>query len=116
MRPVDNVFAQTYSHLRYAVLGLLVPRGVVVERPPDARKGWKVQVAVILAHDFLYDDCHLFLVDDVARGVHVCFRIGIKHRGVHAFDGIGKQLEHPIRVFDVRNHISGVYARKRLIM
>ena len=42
-------------------------------------KRWVVVSVVLRASHLLYDYSHLFLVDKIACGGHVCFAVGIEH-------------------------------------
>ena len=73
-------------------------------------------VAIPVAHHFLKDDCHLLLVDDVLRGEHISLGVLIIDRGIDALDGTSQHPQHLILVLQIRYHIGGVDARKRLVM
>ena len=68
---VDDVLAQSQCEADHALFRLFLPDGVIVERTRHARERRVVAVAVLCAHHLLEDDCHLLLVDDVARRLHV---------------------------------------------
>ena len=113
---VDDIFAEAYCHLGHAVFGFFLAYRIVVERAAHAGERREVEIAVLLAYNFLNDDGHLLLVDDIARGVHIGFRCGIEHRGVDGLDGVGEHVKHLVRVVVTRNHIGGIDSGKWLIV
>ena len=64
----------------------------------------------------LQDDCHLLLVDDIARCGHISLGIAIEHRGIHTLDGTRQHLKHLILVLKIRYHIGGIDSCKGLIV
>ena len=113
---VYNVFPQSECQVDDAFFGLLVAQGVIIQRACYAGHAGVVAVAVLVAHHLLQDDRHLLLVDDVACGLHVCFRVAEEYRGIYAFDGIAKHAQHFILVIHVWNHIRAVDSGKGLVM
>ena len=113
---VDDVLAQTEGEADDAFVGALIVDGIVVERASHARDGRIEARAVLLPHDLLDDDGHLLLVDDVARGLHVGFRVLEVDRSIDALDGIRKHEEHPAAVVEIGHHISVVDTGKRLVV
>ena len=73
-------------------------------------------IAVATAHHFLEHDGHFLLVDHIARGLHVGFRVLEKHRGVHPLDGIAEHGEHAPVVVEIGHHVGVVDPGKRLVM
>ena len=76
---VNDVFTESYGNFCHSVLGHLVVDGVIVERAAHSCKRWVVVSVVLRASHLLYDYSHLFLVDKIACGGHVCFAVGIEH-------------------------------------
>ena len=113
---VHDVLAQAEGQVDNALFCLLFADGVVVERTRHARHGRVVAVAILVAHHLLEDDGHLLLVNDVARGLHVGFRVAEEHRGIHTFDGVGEHAQHFIFVIQIRNHVRVVDAGEGLVV
>ena len=113
---VHDILAQSESQRSDALLRLLVPDGIIVERPQYAGEIGIVASVVLLAHHLLQYHSHLLLVDDVARSGHIRLRVAIIHRRIHTLDGTSQHLQHGILVLQIRNHIRGIYSGERLIM
>ena len=113
---IHYIFAKSHSYLAHSVLGAFFVHGIIVKRAPYARKRW-IEIAVVGAsHHFLYYHCHLLLVDNVARGLHICLAVGEEHRGIHSLYGVAQLLEHGSLIGEMRYHVGGIDAGKGLIM
>ena len=71
---------------------------------------------MLLADDFLQDDAHLLLIDDIGRGCHVSLRVAIVDAGINGFDGIGEHVQLLVFIRHMRNHIGGVDAGEGLVV
>ena len=113
---IHNILAKAQGQRGDALLGRLVAYGVIVETAKHARYVGVIVIAIALAHHLLKDDGHLLLIDDIACGSHVCFRVAIVHRGVDTLDGGGQHVEHLVLILQVGNHIGAVNTGERLVM
>ena len=71
---------------------------------------------MLLTDDFLQDDRHLLLVDDVLRGQHIGFRILVIDGGIDTLDGAGQHAQHLVLVVETGYHVGGVDAGERLVV
>ena len=108
--------AQPEGQADDAVLRGFVSDRIEVQRPGDAGEGGEPQAAVLAAADFLQDDGHLLLGDDIARGRDVAAGRCEIDRGIDTLDGLGDETELLVLVLRRRNHISGIDSGKRLII
>ena len=113
---VYNIFSQSKSQVHCAFFGFFISQGIIIERTCHAGHRRVVTVSVLISHNFLQDDCHLFLVDHVRCSLHIGFTVSEVNRRIDSFDRIGKHTEHFVTVVQIRNHIRIVYSGKRLIM
>ena len=113
---VHDILTQAERQVYDAFFRSLISDGVVVERTCHTRHGRIIAVAVLVAHHFLQDDSHLFLVDDIACGLHIGFGVAEIYRGVNSFDCITEHAEHFILIVQVGNHISIVDPGERLVV
>ena len=113
---VHDILAQTQCQIGYSLLGFLVAYRIVVERPKHATEVGIIPVAVLLAHHLLQYHRHLFLVNHIACGSHICLGVAIEHRGIHSLDGTRQHAQHLVLVAELRYHIGGVYSCKGLVM
>ena len=113
---VDNVFSKSQRQAHRAFFGQFVVDGIIVDRAGHTGYGRIVTVAILGANHFLKDDGHLFLVDDVASGLHVGLAILIIYGGIHTLDGIAQHAEHLVLVVQIGNHVSGIDTGKRLVV
>ena len=59
---------------------------------------------------------HLFLIDHIRSGLHICLTVAEINRRIYAFNGIGQHTEHLIFIIQIRNHIGIIDSCKRLIV
>ena len=113
---VHDGLAQAQGDLGDAVLRRLIADRVEVDRTGHAREGREEIAPVLAAADLLQHDGHLLLGEHVRRGRDVASRRGEIHGGVNALDSLGQQAELLVLVLRVRDHISRIDPRKRLIV
>ena len=113
---VYNIFSQTEGKVHGTFFGFLVTDRIVVQRTGHAGHAGIVAVTILVADNFLQDDCHLFLVDDVACGLHISLAVAEINRSIYSFDGIGQHTEHFIFIIQIGNHIGIIDSGKRLIV
>ena len=113
---IDDVFAKAEGEVDDAFGGLFVAYGVVVDAAGYAGDGGVVAGVVLLSDDFLKDDCHLLLIDDVGGGCHVVFGGAIEDGGIDALDGVGKEFEALVFVVGEGYHVGGVDACEGLVV
>ena len=113
---VHNVFAQSQGQVYGALFGLLVADGIIVDAACHTADDRIETCVVLLAHHFLQDDGHLFLVNHVAGGGHVVLAAAVEHAGIDRLDGVGQHGQTVVLVADVRYHVSAVHTGKGLVM
>ena len=113
---IHNVFAQSESQTGNTFFCRFVTYRIIVERTEHATHRGIKTGAIVITHHLLQDDCHLLLVDDIARCGHISLGIAIEHRGIHTLDGTRQHLKHLILVLKIRYHIGGIDSCKRLIV
>ena len=64
----------------------------------------------------MQDDSHLFLVDNVARCLHVCLRVAEVDRSIYSLDGIAQHAQHLVLVVQIGNHVGVVDAGEGLVV
>ena len=113
---IDDVFTESEGEVDYAFGGLFVAYGVVVDAAGDAGDGGVVAGGVLLSDDFLKDDCHFLLVDDVGGSCHVVLGCPIEDGGIDALDGGREEFETLVFVVGEGYHVGGVDACKGLVV
>jgi len=71
---------------------------------------------VLLSDDFLEDDGHFLLVDDVGGGGHVVLAGAVEYACVYALDGVAEHLQAAVLVVCEGNHVGAVDACEWLVM
>ena len=113
---IYDVFTQPQCQRGNALFRLFVANGIIIQRAQHPTYLGIIVRTILLAHHFLQDNRHFFLIDKVAGSCHVSLGIMIEHRCIHALDGTGQHLEHHLLVINRGNHVSGIDSSKGLIM
>ena len=113
---IDDILAQSEGETGDALLRRLVADGIVVERAKHTAHRGIEAVTILLAHHLLQDHRHLLLVDDVARGGHICLGVAVEHGGIDSLDGTRQHLQHLVLVLQAGYHIGGIDAGKGLVV
>ena len=113
---IYDVFTQSQSQRGNALLGLFVANGIIIQRAQHTTYLGIIVRTILLAHHFLQDNRHFFLIDQVASSRHVSLGIMIEHRCIHTLDGTSQHLEHHLLVIKRWNHISRIDSGKRLVV
>ena len=64
----------------------------------------------------MQDDSHLFLVDNIARCLHVGLRVAEVDRSIYSLDGIAQHAQHLVLVVQIGNHIGVVDTGEGLVV
>ena len=113
---VYDIFSQTEGEVHSAFFGFFITDRIIVQRACHTGHTGVVTVTILVADYLLQNDRHLFLVDDIACGLHICFTVAEVDRSVHAFYGIGQHTKHFVFIIQIGDHIRIVYSGKRLIV
>ena len=113
---IHDIFSQSQCQTCNTLLSLLVADGVIIDRAQHTAEVGIVVVAILMSHHLLQYHSHLLLVYHIARGSHICLRVLVIHRCIHALDGASQHPQHLILVLAIGYHVCGIYSRKRLIM
>ena len=113
---VNDIFSQSDSNFRHAVLRRLVVDGIIIQRTSHSGERWEIKTVHILAYYFLNDDRHLLLVNHIRCSRHICLAFCVENGCIHTFDCAGEQFRHNRLVLYVRNHVGGIHSGKRLVM
>ena len=113
---IDNVLAESHCQGDGALLSFLVADGVVVDASCHAADDGVEASVVLLAHNFLQDDSHLLLVDDIACGRHVVLAVLVEDAGIDGFDSFGEHGESLVAVVGRGYHVGAIDTGEWLVV